>query len=171
MAWRPQLYPPQRRITVHSLRLLHESLQPGEQPLLQISADFRDDPPLSGLAAFWLWLLEMWLYRLWCVCTWGEPRMLLVTDRRLLTAVSLELTEIHFAAIEDVTLRRTWDEFGMEVGEFIVTYEGGRRLHFRACRPQMVLEKLQQAWEQWKRQQQAFVAGEPPTSTVAGDTS
>ncbi|MFA0765961.1 MAG: hypothetical protein BDTLLHRC_000914 [Candidatus Fervidibacter sp.] len=127
MAWRPQLYPPERRITVHSLRLLHESLQHDEQPILQISADFRDDPPTSGLAAFWLWLLEMWLYRLWCVCTWGEPRMLLVTDRRLLTAVSLELTEIPFAAVEDITLRRTWDEFGVEVGEIVVTYEGGRR--------------------------------------------
>ncbi len=171
MAWRPQLYPPQRRITVHSLRLLHESLQPGEQPIFQISADFRDDPPLSGLAAFWLWLLEMWLYRLWCVCTWGEPRMLLVTDQRLLTAVSLELTEIPFAAVEDITLRRTWDEFGMEVGELVVTYEGGRRLHFRVCRPQMVSEKLQQAWERWKQQQQALVAGEPPTSITAGDTS
>lgn len=160
MARGPQLYPPKRRITVHSLRLLDEALQEGEQPLLKISADFRDDPPISGLKAFWLWLMEKWLYWLWGVCSWGEPRMLLVTDRRLLTAVALELNEIPFAAVEDIQLRRRWDEVGVEVGEIIVTYEGGRRLHFRAARPDKVLEKLQQAWEGWKQRQQALVVGE-----------
>jgi hypothetical protein len=33
----------------------------------------------------------------------------------------------------------------------------------------MVSEKLQQAWEQWKQRQQAFVAGEPPAGISAGD--
>ena len=168
MAWRPQLYPPKRRITAHSLRVLREALHPGEQPLLQISADFRDDPPLNGLARWWLWLLEKWLYWLWGVCTWGEPRMLLVTDRRLLIAVALEQTEIPFAAVEDITLLRTWDEFGVEVGEIVVTYEGGRRLHFRAARPRTVVETLQRAWEQWKHdQQQSVVPREASSEATA----
>ncbi len=160
MAKGPQLYPPKRRITVHSLRLLDEALQEGERPLLKVSADFRDDPPMGGLGAFWLWLMEKWLYWLWGVCSWGEPRMFLVTDRRLLMAVALELTEIPFAAVEDIGLRRKWDEVGVEVGELLVTYEGGHRLHFRAARPDMVLETLQRAWEGWKQRQQALVVGE-----------
>lgn len=157
MVWRPQLFPVRRAITVHSLRLLKESLQGDEKPILKIVADFRDDPPEQGWRKWLLWFLELWLVRAWMVAAWGEPRMLLVTDRRLLISVALELTEIPFAAVESIELCRRWDEFGNEVGEIVVTYEGGRRLHFRASRPQMVFETLQQAWEEWKRRQQTLV--------------
>lgn len=160
MARGPQLYPPKRRVTVHSLRLLDESLQPDERACLKISADFRDDPPMNGLGAAWLWLLEKWLYWIWGICTWGEPRMLLVTDRRLLTVVALEVNEIPFAAIEDIQLRRKWDEWGVEVGEIFVTYEGNRLLSFRAARPEIVFDNIQQAWENWKQKQQAIAIGE-----------
>ncbi|MER3501482.1 MAG: hypothetical protein IMHGJWDQ_000928 [Candidatus Fervidibacter sp.] len=168
MVWLPQLYPPKKRITVHSLRLMDESLQPGEQSLWRFCADCRDNPPLSGLKRWWMELLTFWLYWLWDVAAWGEPRMVLLTDRRLLLAVGLDLQEVPFAAIESIAFRptpflkrETWEKAGLEVGEIIITYEGGQRLHLCVYRPKMVMERLQQAWENWKQQQQALLIRQP----------
>ncbi len=167
MKWLPCLYPVKRRITVHSLRVMDEALQPGEQPIWRFCADCRDDPPQSGLKYWLMELLTFWLYWLWDVAAWGEPRMILLTDRRLLIAVALELQEIPFAAIEDIKFRPTpffkrvtWEKAGVEVGEIVITYEGGRRFHMCVYRPKLVFERLQQALENWKQKQQAMLVSE-----------
>jgi hypothetical protein len=93
--------------------------------------------------------------------------MILLTDRRLLIAVALELQEIPFAAIEDIKFRPTpflkrvtWEKAGVEVGEIVITYEGGRRFHMCVYRPKLVFERLQQALENWKQKQQAMLVSE-----------
>ncbi len=168
MTWLPCLYPPKRHITVHSLRLLDESLEPDEQPVWRFCADCRDNPPLTGFKRWWMELLTYWLYWLWDVAAWGEPRMITLTDRRLLIAVGLDLQEIPFAAIESIDLRptpffkrSTWDKAGVEVGEVVITYEGGQRLHLCVYRPQLVLERLREALENWKQKQQSLLYQQP----------
>lgn len=98
--------------------------------------------------------------------------MVLLTDRRLLIAVALELQEIPFAAIEDIRFRptpffkkETWEKAGLEVGEIIITYEGGRRFHMCVYRPKLVFERLQKAFEEWKQKQRAMVASEQVQET------
>lgn len=173
MVWLPCLYPLKRFITVHSLGVMDEALKPKEQPIWRFCADCRDDPPQRGLKYWLMELLTVWLYWLWDVAAWGEPRMILLTDQRLLIAVALELQEIPFAAIEDIRFRptpifkrETWEKAGLEVGEIVITYEGGSRFHMVVYRPKLVMERLQKAWENWKQKQQAMLVGEQVKETI-----
>jgi len=146
---------------------MDEAIQPGEKPIWRFCADCRDNPPQGGLKYWLMELLTFWLYWLWDVAAWGEPRMILLTDQRLLIAVALELQEIPFAAIEDIRFRptpilkrETWEKAGIEVGEIVITYEGGQRFHIVVYRPKLVMERLQQALENWKQKQQAVLVGD-----------
>ncbi|MCS7223250.1 MAG: hypothetical protein NZ959_01635 [Armatimonadetes bacterium] len=153
----PQLYPPATRITVHTLRLLKESLVGEEKVALAFCADVRDQPVQGGLKGYWVSLWEFLMVNLWGIATWGQPRMVWITDRRLLMGVGLDISEIPYAALEEVSVRRRWKELGLPYAEVWLTYEGGKKVALRIPNWERVEEALQGQWQGWKDRQAAAV--------------
>ncbi len=158
----PQLYPPSRRISVHTIRLLEESLGKDEKVASSFCADIRDQPPERGFHSVLTRLWEFLTVQLWGIATWGEPRMVWITDRRLLMGVGLEVQDIPFAALEEVVARKRWKEGGVGWGEVWLSFEGGKKVAMRVPNWDKEEEILQSHWQAWKERQAEALASRSP---------